>query len=78
MGAPAARAADPPPMADADGSPVVGHTETVALITGDIVDPRVPRRPPSVVAPRPADGTDHPAAIRQDGKSAHVFRQGAA
>ncbi|WP_432179822.1 S8 family serine peptidase [Streptomyces sp. NBC_00063] len=78
VGAPAARAADPTPMTDADGSPAAGHTVTVTLITGDIVDARVAADGRLLsAAPRPADGTDHPAAVWQDGKSTYVFPQGA-
>ncbi|MBW5250230.1 S8 family serine peptidase [Streptomyces sp. P01-B04] len=50
---------------------------TLTLITGDVVDARVDTRGRVLsAAPRPADGTDHTAAVWQDGEHTYVFPQG--
>lgn len=54
-----------------------GRSVTVTLITGDVVDARVVAGGRVVsAAPRAADGTDHPAAVWQDGTHTYVFPQG--
>lgn len=76
------------PAATADGAadgttPVTsdqadaGRPVTVTLITGDVVDARVDAGGRVLsAAPRAADGTDHPAAVWQDGTHTYVFPQG--
>ncbi|MFJ8881956.1 S8 family serine peptidase [Streptomyces sp. NPDC102402] len=79
IGTPAATADD-----SADGAAPVtsdtadpGRPVTVTLITGDIVDARVDAAGRVLsAAPRTADGTDHPAAVWQDGAHTYVFPQG--
>ncbi|MET7384262.1 S8 family serine peptidase [Streptomyces sp. NPDC005529] len=54
-----------------------GRPVTVTLITGDVVDARVDAEGRVLsAAPRAADGTDHPAAVWQDGTHTYVFPQG--
>lgn len=54
-----------------------GRPVTVTLITGDVVDARVGADGRVLsAAPRTADGTDHPAAVWQDGTHTYVFPQG--
>ncbi|MFJ7962941.1 S8 family serine peptidase [Streptomyces sp. NPDC096324] len=54
-----------------------GRPVTVTLITGDVVDARVDIDGRVLsAAPRAADGTDHPAAVWQDGTHTYVFPQG--
>ncbi|MFD4227475.1 S8 family serine peptidase [Streptomyces sp. NPDC058545] len=73
----------PAAHADATATPVTGtgaadaRTVTVTLVTGDVVDARVSADGRVLsAAPRPADGTDHPAAVWQDGTRTYVFPQG--
>ncbi|MFG2654499.1 S8 family serine peptidase [Streptomyces sp. NPDC048425] len=54
-----------------------GRPVTVTLITGDVVDARVDAAGRVLsAAPRAADGSDHPAAVWQDGTHTYVFPQG--
>ncbi|MCX4831951.1 S8 family serine peptidase [Streptomyces sp. NBC_01016] len=72
-GAPAAGADDALPATGGPG----GRAVTVTLITGDVVDARVSAHGRVLsAAPRAADGTDHPAAVWQDGTHTYVFPQG--
>ncbi|MFD7864164.1 S8 family serine peptidase [Streptomyces sp. NPDC059783] len=78
VGVPAAQAGP-----TATTTPVTGtgtdtaRTVTVTLVTGDVVDARVAHDGRILSAsPRPVDGTDHPAAVWQDGTRTYVFPQG--
>lgn len=54
-----------------------GRSVTVTLITGDVVDARVDADGKVLsAAPRTVDGTAHPAAVWQDGRSVYVFPEG--
>ncbi|MFI7364944.1 S8 family serine peptidase [Streptomyces sp. NPDC050149] len=73
----------PAAHADATAAPLTGageaaaSTVTVTLVTGDVVDARLaPDGRILSAAPRPVDGTDHPAAVWQDGTRTYVFPQG--
>ncbi|MGW0785724.1 S8 family serine peptidase [Streptomyces sp. NPDC002913] len=73
----------PAAHADATTTPLTGtgtdaaRTVTVTLVTGDVVDARVAHDGRILsAAPRPVDGTEHPAAVWQDGSRAYVFPQG--
>ncbi|MFD8686126.1 S8 family serine peptidase [Streptomyces sp. NPDC059651] len=73
----------PAAHADATTTPMTGtgtdaaRTVTVTLVTGDVVDARVAHDGRVLsAAPRPVDGTDHPAAVWQDGSRTYVFPQG--
>ncbi|MCX5400712.1 S8 family serine peptidase [Streptomyces sp. NBC_00102] len=76
VGMPAAHAdAATDPVANAGTAP--SRTATVTLVTGDVVDARLaPDGRVLSAAPRPVDGTDHPAAVWQDGSHTYVFPQG--
>ncbi|MGW0938532.1 S8 family serine peptidase [Streptomyces sp. NPDC002666] len=77
VGIPAAHAgptAIPPAARPGDAA---ARTVTVTLVTGDVVDARLaPDGRVLSAAPRPVDGTDHPAAVWQDGSRTYVFPQG--
>ncbi|WP_203183956.1 S8 family serine peptidase [Streptomyces pratensis] len=77
VGIPAAHAgAEVTPPAGTGGDAVT-RTVTVTLVTGDVVDARLaPDGRILSAAPRPVDGTDHPAAVWQDGTRTYVFPQG--
>ncbi|WP_405689364.1 S8 family serine peptidase [Streptomyces sp. NBC_01185] len=76
VGIPAAHAgAEAAPAAGT--ADAVARTVTVTLVTGDVVDARLaPDGRILSTAPRPVDGTDHPAAVWQDGTRTYVFPQG--
>ncbi|MBO1329950.1 S8 family serine peptidase [Streptomyces sp. VRA16 Mangrove soil] len=75
--APAAHAAGGPMSATTADPAKPVRTVAVTLITGDVVDARVDADGTVVsAAPRPVDGTDHPAATWQDGGRVYVFPQG--
>ncbi|MGW6208584.1 S8 family serine peptidase [Streptomyces sp. NPDC055089] len=73
----------PAAHADATTTPMTGtgtdeaRTVTVTLVTGDVVDARVAHDGRILsAAPRPVDGTDHPAAVWRDGTRTYVLPQG--
>ncbi|MEV6263182.1 S8 family serine peptidase [Streptomyces sp. NPDC051784] len=78
-GAPAATADEPTdgavPLTAARAD--TGRPVTVTLVTGDVVDARVDASGRVLsAAPRTPEGTEHPAAVWQDGTRTYVFPQG--
>ncbi|MCX5415561.1 S8 family serine peptidase [Streptomyces sp. NBC_00059] len=77
VGIPAAHAGGEVTPPAGTGGDVVTRTVTVTLVTGDVVDARLaPDGRILSAAPRPVDGTNHPAAVWQDGTRTYVFPQG--